>query len=75
MDSVELLGLGFNLNFNCACRNDTHTLIESRDFVLNYSKFEQEHADQKFYGGPDPEQNLQRIFSVNYKFEYFNLLP
>ena len=71
LESDSLLKLAFNSNFDCICKEHQHNFSENKEFVLEYAKFSSDN-DSKFFEGPDPHDNMQKAYEINFKFGYFD---
>lgn len=72
LEPGNLLKMAFNSNFDCICKEREHDFSENKEYILNYTTFSIDDDDSKFFEGPDPDNNIQKTYQINFKFGYYN---
>ena len=70
VSETDLVSMSFNSNFSCKClEKESHSNSFSYEKFI-YAKYLNDNEDSIF--GPDPHDNLDKIFDLDPKFDYFD---
>ena len=67
----ELYAMSYNSNFSCPCQSDVENEVYRKQYVLNLTKFINKNDDPKNTDGPDPLNNIDKVFDMQIAFDYY----